>query len=143
MMAAAKERGLIAQLSPPQATNAQGGGSSETTMRPEWSSRALQVNLILCNATVWIMFVVAGVVMAFALLAMDELRHEYISFFRLVGPGKLILCLAMMILTAALAISKNLMTCGWGTSKHGIDITHSVGSYIPGPTSLQWLVLSV
>lgn len=84
-MTAAKERGLMTRLSPPQATHVQGGGLSGTTVRPEWSNRVLQVNLILCNATVWIMFVVAGVVMAFALLAMDELRYEYISFFVLVG----------------------------------------------------------
>lgn len=72
----AKERDLMAKLSPPQATHVQGGGLSGTTVRPEWSNRVLQVNLILCNATVWIMFVVAGVVMAFALLAIDELRYE-------------------------------------------------------------------
>lgn len=53
-------------------------------MHQESASRTLQVNLLICNVTVWIMFVVGGVVMAFALLAMDELRYEYINYHVLV-----------------------------------------------------------
>lgn len=76
MVSVTKEGIPITQLEPPLATNLRGSAIPNSAMRQE-PSRALRVNLLFCNITVWIMFVVAGVVMAFALLAMDELRYEY------------------------------------------------------------------
>lgn len=73
-----KENTPTTQLKTSQATYLQGGATSHSAMQQESASRTLRLNLFVCNVTVWIMFVVAGVVMAFALLAMDELRYEYI-----------------------------------------------------------------
>lgn len=81
--------------------------------------------------------------MAFALLAMDELRYECGSDSTIVDRRKLILFLAMMTLPAASAMSQNPMGSGWQVSKQETDITPKVGSYIPGPTFLRWRVLSV
>lgn len=78
-MAAAKERTSMERLEALQARRQQGEYSSATTAPPELSNNALRVNLFIANITVWIMFVVAGVVMAFALLAMDDLRYEYVQ----------------------------------------------------------------
>lgn len=75
-MPVSKESDPTTHVEPPQATNLRGSAIPNSAMRQE-SSRTLCVNLFVCNITVWIMFVVAGVVMAFALLAMDELRYEY------------------------------------------------------------------
>lgn len=69
----AKHRGSSIELEP---THLQ--GPSAGTVSPELSNRPLQVNLFITNITVWLMFVVGGIVIAFALLAMDELRYEYI-----------------------------------------------------------------
>lgn len=76
-MPTSKESDPTTHLEPPQATNLRGDAIPNAAMCQE-PSHTLQVNLFVCNITVWIMFVVAGVVMAFALLAMDELRYEYI-----------------------------------------------------------------
>lgn len=73
-----KEDTSTTQHQAPQATYLQGSGITNQAMHEESPRRTLQINLFVCNVTVWIMFVVAGVVMAFALLAMDELRDEYI-----------------------------------------------------------------
>lgn len=40
------------------------------------SDRALQINLVICNVTVWIMFVVAVIELAFAALMQDELKED-------------------------------------------------------------------
>lgn len=78
-MPVSKETAPATHLEPPQATNLPGNAIPDSAM-PQEPNRTLRINLFLCNITVWIMFVVAGVVMAFALLAMDELRYEYIQF---------------------------------------------------------------
>lgn len=76
-----KDNTPTTELKTPQATyHLQGSAISHSAMHQESASRALRINLLICNVTVWIMFVVAGVVMAFALLAMDELRYEYIKY---------------------------------------------------------------
>lgn len=79
-----KENTPTTQPKTPQATYLQGSAIVPSAMHAESASRTLRLNLFICNVTVWIMFVVAGVVMAFALLAMDELRYEYIKYHVLV-----------------------------------------------------------
>lgn len=75
----AKDRTSSIQLEPADAdTHLQGSNPSTASGSPELSNKALRVNLFIANVTVWLMFVVGGIVMAFALLAMDELRYEYI-----------------------------------------------------------------
>lgn len=39
-------------------------------------SRGLKINLVICNITVWIMFVVAGIECAFASLMQDDLKKD-------------------------------------------------------------------
>lgn len=63
------------------ATDLQSRSPSTASVSPESSDRSLRVNLFVANVTVWLMFVVGGIVMAFALLAMDELRYEYICLY--------------------------------------------------------------
>lgn len=75
-MAAGKERNSIERLETLQATCQRGRHPSRTIVPTDSSNRPLRVNLFIANVTVWLMFVVAGVVMAFALLAMDELRYD-------------------------------------------------------------------
>lgn len=75
-MPSAKESASKAQLEPPHNTYFSGNGVLDSTAHQESLNRLLRTNLIICNVTVWLMFVVAPVVMAFALLAMDELRYE-------------------------------------------------------------------
>lgn len=75
----AKDRDSSTQLEPGHdATLLQDRRPSTASVSPESANRLLRVNLFIANVTVWLMFVVGGIVMAFALLAMDELRYEYI-----------------------------------------------------------------